>query len=261
MKRLISVFAAACIAFALAGCSSKKEQAKEMIYKYDKYAVSDVVLNSFDRSKYSDISREFSITDENADGEFFFNTKIKSVIQSGKYSLIRYMAKTDINGGFTPYNYIIAKDGNLSVESGHLGYTESDMPENIVSSVKLLTADKRYSFDAKEEVWSVSESNMSPANIKAYTDGVAFARNIVSCDGDTYYMESIGYDETSALYLFFDENGKLIGEGTQNTNGIYSMNMLSVLLDTAEDRVDQYCKDAIPDDATEAVTQGNESAE
>ena len=262
MKRLISVFAAACIALSLAGCSSEKKQAKEMVYKYDMYPVSDVVLNSFDRSKYSDISKEFHITDEDVQGEFFFNTNIKPDVQNGEYSLIRYMPKTDINGGFTPYNYVMAKGENFSAESGHLGYTQGDMPENIVSNIRLFTDGKKYICDVAEEEWTLGKNNnISPGRTKAYTDGTAFARNVVACDGDTYYMEAIGYDEDSVLYLFFDENGKLIGEGAQNANGTYSMNMLCVFLNSAEDRLDQYIKDAVSNGTEQVSVQETNSAE
>lgn len=239
MKKLLSMALAAVCVFTV-GCAKDVKKAK---IDYDKYKSSDKVIESVDYTYYNLIGSDLTVLGQTEAKTYYFDTNVKSLLDTKKYSVINYIPQQV--GNCVAFNYTLVDGDNAVLESGHVAYENDDMPENVVLSISLKTGDKQYSYYASKGEWTEHTRKHHILNAEIYETGKATAQyNVKSADGEVQlYMETVEYGDGKTKSMFFDPNGNLVAEGYNKDGKVYILRTAKIL-ECDEDRLKKYIEAA-----------------
>lgn len=240
MKKLLSIALAAVCVFTV-GCA---KEVKKNTIDYDKYKSSEKV-KSVDYNYYNLIGTDLTVVGQTDAKTYYFDTKVKVLTDTKKYSVINYIPQQV--GNFVAFNYTLVDGDNAALESGYVDNADNDERENAVTFMSLKYGDVGYTYYASKGEWTehtkIAISYFS--NIEAYKTGKATAQyNVKSADGDVQlYMETVEYGDGKTASMFFDSNGNLVAEGYYKDGKAY-ISKTAKILECDEDRLKKYIEAA-----------------
>lgn len=240
MKKLLSIALAAVCVFTV-GCA---KEVKKNTIDYDKYKSSEKV-KSVDYNYYNLIGTDLTVVGQTDAKTYYFDTKVKALTNTKKYSVINYIPQQA--GNFVVFNYTLVDGDNAALESGYVDNADNNERENAVTFMALKCGDEGYTYYASKGEWTKHAKNAISyfSNIEVYKTGKATAQyNVKSADGDVQlYMETVEYGDGKTASMFFDSKGNLVAEGYYK-DGTANISKTAKILECDEDRLKEYIEAA-----------------